>query len=158
MNIIFFDVDGEKNLKEQEDYCQESKINYEAWPFNERTMYMLRALLNETNSYIVLSSLLRTKEEYRKNFLEKLKNYELNHKMIGCTKKFNNNREIEILNFLKKQQEQQDDIKFIIISDDINRFDKLKKYVVEIDDYHNLLEEQLKKAIDLFKMQEEGKI
>ena len=155
MNIIFLDVDEEKEIKNHDDYCEETKEIVVTWPLNERTMLMLRTLIKETNSFIVVSSSLKKNKEYIQTFLEKLEKYKLLDRMIGYTYSINNNREVEILNFLKQLH---NDVKFIIMSDDINRFSKLKNYVVEIDDYQNLLEEQLKKTVALFKMQEEGKI
>ncbi len=117
MYLIFLDVDGVINsirkLKEVYELTgiPHSGINY---PFDEICLTNLKKIVEETDAKIVITSTWRKHEDHMKVLLNKLKEYELDSKVIGCTLDYNN-RETEIINFLL-------------------RFEKMPNYVILDDD------------------------
>lgn len=74
MNIIFLDIDGVlNNWKEAKEHYEKTKRPYICfdWPFSKKSMKVLRRLVKQTDSKIVLSSSWRNTKKLEK-FLEKL--------------------------------------------------------------------------------------
>lgn len=57
--------------------------------------------------------------------------------------------------FLKTIEE---NVNFVILDDEAGHFNKLKKYLVKINNYYGLTLKDVKKAVELLKLQEEGKL
>ena len=85
LNIIFLDVDGvlnsQRKLVEVYEKTNKPHSGY-AYPFDERCLYNLKELVELTNSKIVISSTWRKEEEGRTTLLNKLKEYNLDDKVI----------------------------------------------------------------------------
>lgn len=145
MNIIFLDVDGVLNSLEHliEVYNQTGKphsgINY---PFDERCMLNLKKLVEETNSFIVVTSTWRKNEDEKERLLEELRKYDLEKYVIGYTKDLGN-RILEIKEYLKSIGKK---VNFVILDDSIYLEDMVQ-YLIATNAYFGLREEDVKEAI-----------
>ena len=160
MNIIFLDVDGVLNN------WRDAEIHYEKthepfvgtdWPFSKESIEVLRKIVLETNSKIVISSSWRSFREGRKILSEKLKEYDIFKYVIGKTPEVyeKNRRECEILEYLKSFNEK--DKAILILDDEYEGFKKLRKYAKEIDSYYGLQKKHIEQSINIFKTQEDSK-
>lgn len=149
MKIIFLDVDGVLNStrKNIEGYNltrrPHSGLNY---PFDEICMKNLKHIVDETNSYIVLTSLWRKFEDHKNRLMEELQKYNLNSKVIGETCVLDN-RVTEIKDYLNRAKQK---INYIII-DDSNNLQELADYLIQTDPYWGLKKENAEDAIKLLR-------
>ena len=157
MNIIFLDIDGVlNNWEEAKEHYTKTKKTYFGydWPFSKKSMKVLRKLIKESNSNIVLSSSWRNSKKGRKIFKKALKKYHIEDKLIGYTEYLNGQRELEIQKYLDNLNEK---VNFIIL-DDENHFNKLEKNLVLVDSFYGFEEKDVEKALTLFKVQKKGKL
>ena len=121
MNIIFLDVDGVINsrnkLKEVYEKTGKPHSHYN-YPFDERCLLLLKEIVEETNSYIVVTSTWREDEKGRTKLLSVLDEYELASRVIGYTEILNTVRGIEIQEYLRIHPEISN---FIILDDDTTK-------------------------------------
>lgn len=116
--IIFLDIDGVLNSKDKlievykKTHKSHSGYNY---PFDERCLHNLKHLVEETDSYIVITSTWRRDEEGRNKIIKVLKEYDLDYRVIGYTPILNTTRGEEIKAYLKSLSKPVD---YIIIDDD----------------------------------------
>ena len=130
MNIIFLDVDGVLNN------LRDAEIHYEKthkplvgteWPFSEESMKVLRRIVIETDSKIVISSSWRVSKEGRRVLKVELKKYDIFKYVIGKTPEIyvgKNRRENEILTYLENLKGKSPSI--LILDDEYEGFKKLR--------------------------------
>ena len=130
MNIIFLDVDGVLNsirsLREAQSKNKQSYSCYN-YPFDLTCLDNLSYLVRETNSYIVITSTWRMAEKGKEVLLSKLKEYDLDNRVIGYTKVLQKERGEEIKEYLSRLD---GNINFIIIDDD-NDFKGLEEFLIK---------------------------
>ena len=124
--IIFLDIDGVLNslnkLIEVYNLTGKSHSGYK-YPFDEKCLENLKMIVDATDAYIVITSTWRKDLKGQKTLLEKLKEYGLDERVIGCTP-IMGGREEEIETYLRKMKENVD---YIVIDDDIVRCDNFIK-------------------------------
>ena len=147
MNVIFLDVDGVlnsiKSLKTA--YKDDNKRPYSDYyyPFDPKCMLNLKHLVEETNSYLVITSTWRQYEIGREILLSELKKYGLDTRVIGYTDILHKAREVEIKAYLEKLDE---DVNFIII-DDSKGFPELEEFLIRTNFEKGLTKRGTKKGI-----------
>jgi len=145
MNIIFLDVDGVLNSVNKlievynKTHKPHSLYNY---PFDERCLMNLQLLVRETNSKLVIISSWRKSIDGRSKLMRMLKEYNLEHEVIGFTSNLNTKVE-EIKEYLSKLDYS---VNFIILDDKSNMED-LSPYLVNINSQVGLTEENVNEAI-----------
>ena len=130
MNIIFLDVDGVLNsLIHLKELYWKDKRSYSGFnfPFDERCLNNLKRLVDETDSYLVITSCWRINETGREILINELKKYNLDKRIIGYTDVLHTTRGEEIKAYLSKLGM---DVNFIILDDD-NDFMELEEYLVQ---------------------------
>lgn len=149
MNIIFLDVDGVLNSIRK---CAEvykltgkshSGINY---PFDENCMNYLKKLVEQTNSFIVITSTWRKDEESKARLLEELKKYGLSEKVLGFTKILDT-RSNEIKEYLNSFDV---NVNFVIL-DDISFLDGLNSNLIVTNAFFGFSEGDYNRALKLLK-------
>ncbi len=130
MNIIFLDVDGVLNsirgLKDTYAVTRRPYSGYD-YPFDIRCMYNLKHLVEETNSYLVITSTWRMHEIGKSVLLNELKKYGLDSRVIGYTDILHRSRGEEIKDYLSKLDV---NVNYIILDDD-NDFEELEEYLIQ---------------------------
>ena len=157
MNIIFLDVDGVLNsLSYLKELCRNDKRPYSGYdyPFDPRCMNNLKRLVEETDSYLVISSCWRMHEIGKKILLSELKKYGLDTRVIGYTKILHKTRGEEIKEFIKILDE---NVHYIIIDDDSD-FADLKEYLVKTNYQNGLTEKETDVAIKKLTMKKNNKL
>ena len=130
MNIIFLDVDGVLNsLSHLKELYRKNKRPYSGFdfPFDERCLNNSKKLVDETDSYLVISSSWRIHEIGREILLNELKKYNLAERVIGMTPILHTERGKEVLAFLEKLE---CDVNYIILDDDSD-FKGLEEYLIK---------------------------
>ena len=146
MNAIFLDVDGVLNSinKFKEVYYKTKKAhsgyNY---PFDENALENLKEIVIKTNSKIIITSTWRKNRLGKMILLKKLKEYGIDDKVIGYTDVINDNREVEIKEYLRRNP----NIKNFIIIDDSSKLVDLIDRLVKIDINVGLTKENKEEAI-----------
>ena len=147
MNIIFLDVDGVlnsiKSLKTA--YKKDSTRPYSDYyyPFDPRCLLNLKHLVEETDSYLVITSTWRKHELGREILLSELKKYNLDTRVIGYTDILNKAREVEIKAYLEKLDE---DVNYIIL-DDSKGFPELGEYLIRTNYEKGLTKTKARRGI-----------
>ena len=124
--IIFLDVDGVLNSINKlikvynETHRPHSGYKY---PFDEKCLENLKAMVEETDAYIVITSTWRKDLRGKKRLLEELKDYGLDERVIGYTP-IMGRREEEIKFFISKYPEE---IEYVVIDDDMLFMDNFVK-------------------------------
>ena len=157
MNIIFLDVDGVLNsLSYVKELCRENKRPYSGYdfPFDPRCMNNLKRLVEETNSYLVITSSWRMHEIGKKILLNELNKYGLDMRVVGYTKVLHKTRGEEVKEFLKILDE---NVNYIIIDDDSD-FDDLEEYLVKTSFQNGLTEKETDIAIKKLIMKKNNKL
>lgn len=118
MNVIFLDVDGVINSVNYTRYCKDvlgyddiSGINY---PFDDEALMNLKYLVDMVDGVIVISSYWRLFDKHRGVLLNKLREYDLDSRVLGYTLDLGDKKS-EILDFVEKYN-----IDNYIILDDAN--------------------------------------
>ena len=146
MNIIFLDIDGVLNshrkLKEVYDRTHRPHSGYN-YPFDEICLSNLKFLVETTDSKIVITSTWRKDQEGRNKIIEALKEYELDHHIIGYTPILHTSRGKEIKEYLSTLEEQPN---FIILDDDTDMED-LKDYLIKTNIQVGLTSDNTEEAI-----------
>ena len=141
IRIIFLDIDGVVNShrKTREVYEQTHKphSNFNN-PFDERCMQILKEIVEETDSYLVITSTWRKYEEGRKKLTEAFHEYDLDYRIIGYTPVLNKQRGEEIKAFLDSLTIP---VEYVIIDDDSD-MEELIEHLVKTDIEIGLSEEQ----------------
>lgn len=147
MNLIFLDVDGvlnsTNNLVKVYNKTGRPHSGYD-YPFDETCLKNLQILVNQTNSNLVITSTWRKDKEGIKILLQKLKEYNLDEKVIGYTPVLNSFRGVEILKFFSTLQDKPN---FIILDDDSD-MSKLLPYLIETNAQSGLTTENVQQAIN----------
>ena len=150
MNIVFLDVDGVINSRNKliEVYKKTGKphslYNY---PFDELCLNYLKEIIEETNSFIVVTSTWRKDEEGKKILLEELDKYGLLNRVIGYTEILNTTRGLEIKSYLEKNK---NIINFIILDDDTTKSD-LDEFLIKINGQTGITSKEKDEAIKRLK-------
>lgn len=104
MKIVFLDVDGVINSINHTRYCKEvlgfkeiSGINY---PFDDEALMNLKYLVDICDAKIIISSYWKLFDISLNVLMEKLKEYELDDKVIGITPNLDKNKVEEIMNMI----------------------------------------------------------
>lgn len=140
MNIIFLDVDGVLNsTKKLKEMYYQNKRPYSGfdYPFDEGCLNNLKRLVDETNSYLVITSTWRMHEIGKNILLNELKKYGLSERVIGYTDILHKSRGEEIKLYLDKLNQ---DVNYIILDDD-NDFLGLEEYLINANYEVGLTEE-----------------
>lgn len=152
MKIIFLDINGVLNsLKSRSRAYSLNKDRTEIVrnSFDENCMLLLKKLVIETNSFIVVTSSWRKSSEYYNIFLEVFKSYLPIERIIGTTKIDSYNpRILEIKDYLMACDHQ---ISNFAILDDNNQMDDFNNHFVQVDSRYgltNLDYEKIKKILD----------
>ena len=106
MNIIFLDVDGVLNsIQSLKKAAIKNKRPYSGYdyPFDEKCLKNLKTLVDKTDSYIVITSTWRYDERGKKILLDKLREYNLDMRVVGYTSRLNKPRGEEIKAYLEEQ-------------------------------------------------------
>lgn len=130
MNIIFLDVDGVLNsLDYAKKIYETDKVSRSCYdfPFDPRCLNNLKNLVNETNSYLVITSSWRIHSIGREILLSELKKYGLDTRVIGYTDILHTTRGEEVKAYLEKLGK---DVNYIILDDD-NDFLGLEEYLIQ---------------------------
>ena len=146
MNIIFLDVDGVLNsIKKLTEMFNINKRPYSGYdyPFDDDCLNNLKRIVEETNSYIVITSTWRMHEIGKTILLNELKKYGLDKRVIGYTDILHKSREEEILKYLERLG---NNISIIILDDD-NDFKVLEEYLIQTDYEYGLTEKDADLAI-----------
>ena len=146
MNIIFLDIDGVLNshrkLKEVYDRTHRPHSGYN-YPFDEICLSNLKLLVETTDSKIVITSTWRKDNEGRDTLIKALKEYQLDHHIIGYTPILHTSRGKEIKEYLSTLEEQPN---FIILDDDTDMED-LKDYLIKTNIQVGLTSDNTEEAI-----------
>ena len=146
MNIIFLDVDGVinsiSNLKMvlASGKKQLSGINY---PFDDRCLKNLKRIVEETDAYIVITSVYRKDPKHLKVLLQILEEYDLARRVIGLTPVLNTNKGDEIKAFLLSITQP---CNYVILDDD-NDVQELEEHLVQTNEYYGLTQNKADEAI-----------
>ena len=146
MKLIFLDIDGVMNSSlGKEPYLADMEVS---------KLKLLKKLIDDSNSTgIVLTSDRRYSKVYMKEFVNALKEYDIN--LVGITRKvkeleedINDNRAKEIMDYLVDSN---DDIESIVILDDNdNGISSLfNEEFILVNRIYGLNEEVYKKAIEI---------
>lgn len=147
MNIIFLDIYGVLStfrfIDYQEKHCE---CNYydEDKNFDPICMKNLKTLIEETNSYIVLTSTWRNSKELVDYIIGNLRQYGINDRVFSSTGN-KNTRKDEILEWLHSFRDIK--INYVILDDDVIRLNNF----VKCDSYNGFTKECLKQALSIFK-------
>lgn len=151
-NIVFLDVEGVlNNLHDAEVHYEKTKdqsLVYEG-PFSKESMETLREIVLKTNSKIVVISSWRTSEKGRKVLNEVLEEYSLSKYLIGYTPIDRQKREREIIQYLKTEFDEDDDIRFVILDDESSFYEKLYGHLVAINPYYGLTKKYINECINI---------
>lgn len=146
MNAIFLDVDGVLNsinkLKEVYYKTKKAHSGYN-YPFDENALENLKEIVIKTNSKIIITSTWRKNRLGKMILLKKLKEYGIDDKVIGYTDVMNDNREVEIKEYLRRNP----NIKNFIIIDDSSKLVDLIDRLVKTDINVGLTKENKDEAI-----------
>ena len=146
MNIIFLDIDGVLNshrkLKEVYNKTHKPHSGYN-YPFDEICLNNLKRLVEITNSKLVITSTWRKDQEGKNKIIETLKEYELDHHIIGYTPILHTSRGKEIKEYLSTLEEQPN---FIILDDDTDMED-LIDYLIKTNIQVGLTSDNTEEAI-----------
>ena len=146
MNIIFLDIDGVLNshrkLKEVYDRTHRPHSGYN-YPFDEICLNNLKRLVEITNSKLVITSTWRKDQEGKNKIIETLKEYELDHHIIGYTPILHTSRGKEIKEYLSTLEEQPN---FIILDDDTD-MEGLIDYLIKTNIQVGLTSDNTEEAI-----------
>ena len=141
MNIIFLDVDGVLNsLKYAKELYEKDKIPRSCYnfPFDPKCLSNLKRLVEETDSYLVITSTWRMNEIGRDTLLNELKKYNLDMRVIGYTDILHTTRGEEIKAYLDKLDK---NINYIILDDDSD-FYGLEESLVKTSFFNGLTEKE----------------
>lgn len=147
--LIFLDIDGVLNSQEKlievynETHKPHSGYNY---PFDEKCLNILKEIIELTDSYIVITSSWRKDEEGRQTILNKLKEYDLDYRVIGYTPILSSDRGKEIKAYLNNINRP---VEYIIIDDDSD-MDELIDYLVKTNIRYGLTNKEKDEAIKKF--------
>ena len=154
MKIIFLDIDGVLNSLDHliEMYTLHKRAFHSFdYPFDKKCLNNLNEIVNRTDSYIVITSTWRTRQEGRDKLLEVLKGYNLDERVVGYTPKLMSGiRGQEIKKFLNETSLVIDD--FVIIDDDNDMEDLVTKLVLT-KNKTGLTEENAEDAIKMLNKQ-----
>ena len=146
MNIIFLDVDGVlnsvKHLKEEYEKNRRPYSGFE-YPFDSDCLNNLKYLVEETNSYLVITSTWRKFDIGKSILLNELKKYGLDKRVIGYTDILNTKRGEEIKAYLSKLK---DKVNFIILDDDSD-FEELEEYLIKTNYKDGLTKDSIEDGI-----------
>lgn len=146
MNIIFLDIDGVLStfrfIDYQEKYCECSYYDTDK-NFDPICMKNLKTLIEETNSYIVLSSSWRLSKELVNYIIENLNQYGINNRLFSSTES-KPTREEEILEWLDNFRDIK--INYVILDDDVIKLNNF----VKCDSYNGFTKECLRQALNIF--------
>lgn len=146
MNIIFLDIDGVLStfrfIDYQEKYCECSYYDADK-NFDPICMKNLKTLIEETNSYIVLSSSWRLSKELVDCIIENLNQYGINNRLFSSTGN-KSTREEEILEWLDNFRDMK--VNYVILDDDVIKLNNF----VKCDNYNGFTKECLKQALSIF--------
>lgn len=145
MNIIFLDVDGVINSINHTMYCKEvlklKKINDTNYPFDEEALMNLKYLVDITDAGIVITSTWRLLKKHYKVLMDKLKEYDLEIKVVGITPDLNKNKKEEILSMINEYNIDN----FIVLDDaDIDI-----PFLIKVNRYTGLSRNDTKKGIKI---------
>ena len=149
MNIIFLDVNGVLNSTKKliDLYIETGKphlgINY---PFDEVCMNNLKYLVEETNSYLIISSSWRKRVDKKERLLEELRKYDLDKRIIGYTKILGPKLD-ELKNYILLFS---NNINFIVLDDD-KRLESMVDNLIITNSYYGLSKENVDTGIRLLK-------
>lgn len=149
MNIIFLDVDGVLNSQNKliELYNKTNKSNSGInFPFDEKCLEYLKILVEETRSYIVITSTWRKYKKEIELLNSTLDKYNLKDKVIGYTPILNKKREYEIKEYIKSNN-----IDNFVIIDDINDMNELNDYLVATSYITGLTKENIEQATKILR-------
>ena len=145
MNIVFLDVDGVLNSKNElirvwnETHKPHSGYNY---PFDKKCLLNLRKIVVNTNSKIVITSTWRKDEKGRNILYDTLKLYGLEQYIIGYTPILDVSRGEEIKQYLSEHECDN----FVILDDDSDMGD-LIFFLIKTNRQFGLTEVDAEKAI-----------
>ena len=147
--IIFLDIDGVLNSQEKlievynKTHKPHSGYNY---PFDEKCLSILKEIVLLTDSYIVITSSWRKDEEGRDTILNKLREYDLDNRLLGYTPILGTNRGKEIKAYLNSINMP---VEYIIIDDDSD-MDELIDYLIKTNIRNGLTNKEKDEAIKKF--------
>lgn len=146
MNIIFLDIDGVistfRFIDYQEKHCECNYYDADK-NFDPICMNNLKTLIEETNSYIVLSSSWRKSKELVDYIIGNLRQYKINNRLFSSTGT-KNTREEEILEWLDNFRDIK--INYVILDDDVIKLNNF----VKCDSYNGFTKECLRQALNIF--------
>ena len=144
--IIFLDVDGVLNSinKLIEVYKLTGKPHscYD-YPFDDNCLEYLKYIVEETDSYLVITSTWRKDEEGIEILLNKLREFDLDKRVIGYTPILGTKRFYEIKEYLDTLNEE---VNFIILDDDSDMLE-FSKNLIKTTTQVGLTKEQSEQAI-----------
>lgn len=149
INVIFLDVNGVLNSTKKliDLYIETGKphsgINY---PFDEVCMNNLKYLVEETNSYLIISSSWRKRVDKKERLLEELRKYDLDKRIIGYTKILGPKLD-ELKNYILLFS---NNINFIVLDDD-KRLESMVDNLIITNSYYGLSKENVDTGIRLLK-------
>ena len=149
INVIFLDVNGVLNSTKKliDLYIETGKpnlgINY---PFDEECMNNLKYLVEETNSYLIISSSWRKRVDKKERLLEELRKYDLDKRIIGYTKILGPKLD-ELKNYILLFS---NNINFIVLDDD-KRLESMVDNLIITNSYYGLSKENVDTGIRLLK-------
>lgn len=146
LNIIFLDIDGVLStfrfIDYQEKYCECNYYDSDK-NFDPICMKNLKTLIEETNSYIVLTSTWRNSKELVGHIIGNLNRYGINNRLFSSTGN-KNTRENEILEWLHNFKDIK--INYVILDDDVIKLNNF----VKCDIYNGFTKECLRQALNIF--------
>jgi len=151
MNIVFLDVDGVLNSRRKlrELYKLTGKPHSgRNYPFDEQALYNLKKLVNESDSFIVVTSV------WRKNYLDMqvllnvFAKLGIKERFIGVTPILNNGRGQEIKSYLDTNTSI---VNFVILDDDSKDMLDLSNNLVKVDGFYGLTDTNVTEAINILR-------
>lgn len=139
MIIIFLDVDGVLNN-------QNTSIGVLNYPFEPTCFQNLKNLVEQMDAKIVVSSSIRHCLNNRQALLFKLKEYDLDHRVIGYTPFINGDKSKEIRAYLNSMDYQE---AFVVLDDE----ELSVPYLIRTDKQIGLTEDDVELAILVLKRQ-----
>lgn len=150
MKIIFLDIDGVLNSIDHliEMYTIHKRaFHCFDYPFDRKCLNNLKEIVNQTDSYIVVTSTWRTRQEGRDKLLEVLNDYNLDERIVGYTPKLSSGkRGQEIKTFLNETSLKIDDF---VILDDNNDMEDLITNLVLTNPNTGMTKENAEEAINI---------
>ena len=144
--IIFLDVDGVLNsinkLIEVYKLTGKSHSCYD-YPFDDNCLEYLKYIVEETDAYLVITSTWRKDEEGIEILLNKLREFDLDKRVIGYTPILGTKRFYEIKEYLDTLNEE---VNFIILDDDSDMLE-FSKNLIKTTTQVGLTKEQSEQAI-----------